>query len=81
MHLSHIGHPVVGDETYGGDKRRARNVKPVSMRDLLIGAQRQMLHAVRLEFTHPLTGATVLANAPVPEDFRELIERLDSLSG
>jgi len=81
VHLSHIGHPVVGDETYGGDKRRARNVKPVSMRDLLIGAQRQMLHAVRLEFTHPLTGATVLANAPVPEDFRELIERLDSLSG
>ncbi|MFZ0932040.1 MAG: RluA family pseudouridine synthase [Syntrophobacteraceae bacterium] len=81
VHLSHIGHPVVGDETYGGDKRRARNVKSVLVRDLLLGTRRQMLHAVRLEFTHPVTGATVLANAPLPEDFRELIERLDSLSG
>jgi 23S rRNA-/tRNA-specific pseudouridylate synthase len=51
MHLSHIGHPVVGDETYGGGKRRARNVKSAPARDLLLDTQRQMLHAVRLEFT------------------------------
>ncbi|MGA2731583.1 MAG: RluA family pseudouridine synthase [Syntrophobacteraceae bacterium] len=80
VHLSHIGHPVVGDETYGGDRRRARNVKSAPVRDLLLGTQRQMLHAIRLEFTHPVTGATVTANAPMPEDFRDLIERLDCLS-
>ncbi len=79
VHLSHIGHPIVGDETYGGDKRRARNVKSAPVSDLLLGARRQMLHAVRLEFTHPVTGVTVLANAPLPEDFKELIERLNSL--
>ena len=66
VHLSHIGHPVVGDETYGGDRRRARNVKSAPVRDLLFGTQRQMLHAVRLEFIHPVTGATVSANAPRP---------------
>ena len=71
---------VVGDETYGGGKRRARNVKSVPMRDLLLKAQRQMLHAIRLEFTHPVTGAAVSATAPLPEDFRDLLERLDSLS-
>jgi 23S rRNA-/tRNA-specific pseudouridylate synthase len=47
--------------------------------DLLLGTRRQMLHAVRLEFTHPVTGVTVLANAPLSEDFKELIERLNSL--
>jgi 23S rRNA pseudouridine1911/1915/1917 synthase len=79
VHLSHIGHPVVGDETYGGGRRRAKSVKSATARDLLLGAQRQMLHAIRLEFTHPVSGEAVLANAPLPEDFRELIEKLDSL--
>jgi 23S rRNA pseudouridine1911/1915/1917 synthase len=78
VHLSHIGHPVVGDETYGGGKRRAKSVKSAGMKDLLLGIERQMLHAMRLEFTHPVTGAPVLANAPLPADFRELLEKLDS---
>lgn len=80
VHLSHIGHPVVGDETYGGDRRRARNVRSAPVRDLLLETQRQMLHAIRLEFTHPVTGAAVSANAPLPEDFRGLIEGLDFIS-
>ncbi|MGA2402802.1 MAG: RluA family pseudouridine synthase [Syntrophobacteraceae bacterium] len=79
VHLSHIGHPVVGDETYGGGKRRARNIKSAPVRDLLVEAQRQMLHAIRLEFTHPVTGAAVLANAPLPEDFKDILNGLDSL--
>lgn len=79
VHLSHIGHPVVGDETYGGGRRRAMRVKSAPVRDLLLGAQRQMLHAMRLEFTHPVSGEAISANAPLPDDFRELIEKLDSL--
>ena len=79
VHLSHIGYPVLGDETYGGGKRRAKNVKSAPMRNLLVGIKRQMLHAIRLEFTHPVTGAPVLVNAPLPDDFRGLLERLDSL--
>ena len=80
VHLSHIGHPVIGDEAYGGGKRRAKNVRSGPVRDALLGANRQMLHAARLEFKHPLTGAPVLAIAPAPEDFRELEEHLDFLS-
>jgi hypothetical protein len=38
-----------------------------------------MLHAIRLEFTHPVTGTVVSVDAPLPDDFRELIERLDSI--
>jgi 23S rRNA pseudouridine1911/1915/1917 synthase len=80
VHLSHIGHPVVGDETYGGGKRRAKNVKAATVRDLLLGTQRQMLHAMLLEFIHPATGAAVSATAPLPEDFRDIIEGLDWLA-
>ncbi|MGO9312331.1 MAG: RluA family pseudouridine synthase [Syntrophobacteraceae bacterium] len=80
VHLSHIGHAVVGDETYGGGKRRARNIKSAPVRELLLKAQRQMLHSIRLEFTHPVTGAAVSATAPLPEDFSDILEGLDSLS-
>jgi len=78
VHLSHIGHPVVGDETYGGGKRRAKNIKSTRVRELLLGAQRQMLHAARLELIHPVTGKVLSATAPVPEDFQEIIDGLDS---
>ncbi len=61
VHLAHIGHPVVGDPTYG----RHRAVPGVS---------RQMLHAARLAFTHPRTGERLAFEAPLPPDFANLIE-------
>ena len=80
VHLTHIGHSVVGDQTYGGGKRRARNIKSAPVRELLLTAQRQLLHAIRLGFTHPVTGAAVSATAPLPDDFKDILEGLDSLS-
>jgi len=53
VHLKHLGHPVLGDEVYG--KRG--------------DFQRQMLHAWRLGFTHPKTGAPVTFQSPIPQDF------------
>ncbi len=79
VHMSHINLPVVGDETYGGGKRRARNIKSGPIRDLLLGADRQMLHAKHLQFNHPATGEVISATAPLPEDFRKIVEGLDSL--
>ncbi len=80
VHLSHIGHPVVGDEVYGGGKKRAKNIKCGPVRDALLCANRQMLHAARLEFNHPVTGDPILAMAPPPPDFKQLEEQLDFLS-
>lgn len=54
VHLKQIGHPILGDELYG---RRA-------------GFQRQMLHAWRLGFVHPVTGQRLECRAELPEDFR-----------
>jgi len=55
VHLKHLGHPLLGDEVYG---KRA-------------GFARQMLHAWRLGFTHPRTGARLNFQSPIPPDFIE----------
>ncbi len=66
VHLAHQRHPVVGDTTYG----RARAV------NLPVPVNRQMLHAAELTFTHPRTGQPLTFQAPLPEDFRALMDAL-----
>lgn len=60
VHLSHLGHPVLGDTTYGK--------RPASFWHAL-GIPRQLLHAYRLQFTHPASGKPITLTAPLPEDF------------
>ncbi len=67
VHLAHIGHPVVGDTQYG---RARKTERPVP-------ATRQMLHAERLAFAHPRTGAALEFSAPLPEDMRGLLAALN----
>lgn len=75
VHLSSIGHPLLGDSRYG-----ARGRLPVGANSrtiqLLQGFKRQALHAERLEFEHPGSGAAMRFQAPAPTDMRELIEVL-----
>jgi 23S rRNA pseudouridine1911/1915/1917 synthase len=59
-HLAAIGHPVVGDPTYG---RRS------------LGLDRQFLHAARLAFDHPMTGAPVEARSELPADLATALVR------
>ena len=61
VHLAHLGHPVVGDTTYG----RARHGLPAELQ-----IPRQMLHAQVLELVHPRTGRPLVCTAPPPPDFR-----------
>ncbi|MCX5817584.1 MAG: RluA family pseudouridine synthase [Proteobacteria bacterium] len=60
VHLTHMGHPIVGDEAYG---KRAKHV-----------TERPLLHAHRIEFIHPVTGMPVFIEAPVPADIEEFID-------
>ncbi len=75
VHLASIGHPVVGDPLYGGT-RRARGEADTPARRRLMREARQALHAWRLRFRHPATGAALHLHAPVPADLRALIEDL-----
>jgi len=63
VHMAHLGHPLLGDETYGRGAGSAGG--------LLDGlpVDRVMLHAERIALAHPVTGAPLLIVAPVPADF------------
>jgi 23S rRNA pseudouridine1911/1915/1917 synthase len=63
VHLAAIGHPVVGDTRYRGDRRRS-------------GAGRTFLHAAGLVFSHPATGEDVSFSSPLPEDLSVVLRHL-----
>ena len=73
VHCSAIHHPVVGDSIYGR-KNTWKNV--AHAQDLFGSIKRQMLHAWRLEFTHPATQETVCFEAPLPKDMQDVIAAL-----
>ncbi|HEY8393227.1 MAG TPA: RluA family pseudouridine synthase [Thermaerobacter sp.] len=64
VHLAYIRLPVAGDPVYGGRRGEGE-----------LGLQGQALHAYRLEFPHPRDGRPMRFEAPLPEDFRQAVER------
>ncbi|MEN9704920.1 MAG: ribosomal large subunit pseudouridine synthase [Pseudomonadota bacterium] len=72
VHMAHVGHPLVGDPTYGGRRQLTAGEDPVA-RAALQAFRRQALHAARLQFDHPVTGKTVDVEAPLPEDLAQLL--------
>ena len=61
VHLSSVGHPVMGDDVYGGGGgRRTAGLAP----------KRHFLHAAWLQFAHPLTGAPMDIRSPLPDDLK-----------
>jgi len=71
VHCAAIKHPVVGDPVYGGRKAG----KSIAY-DPFSSVSRQILHAWRLEFTHPLTQKTLCFEAPIPRDIGDILEKL-----
>ena len=63
VHAKHLGHPVAGDPVYGYKKQK-------------IKADGQLLHAQRLELTHPTTGERMAFTAPLPPAFQEILDKL-----
>lgn len=61
VHMSHVGHPLLGDVLYGGPSLQMR---------------RQALHGEELIFRHPFSGQEILVRDPWPSDFQELYDRL-----
>lgn len=80
VHLSELGSPLVGDELYG---RRRRADKPEVLRRLGpdLGLTQQALHAFRLAFDHPTTGARLLFESPMPEVMANLLRVLREAQG
>ena len=76
VHMAHAGNPVLGDATYGNAARHIVQVEDKEAKALLAGIGRQMLHSRDIEFAHPITGAKVRREAPMPDDMAGLIEKL-----
>ncbi len=66
VHLQAIGHPVAGDPEYGTAG--------------LLSLERQFLHATRLAFAHPMTGAPIEVHSSLPQDLQSALERAERVS-
>lgn len=73
VHLKHIRHPLVGDPVYGEARWKGA---PTRFRKTLERFPRPALHARRLRLDHPISGETLIFEAPVPEDLIELWRKL-----
>ncbi|WIO73637.1 23S rRNA pseudouridine(1911/1915/1917) synthase RluD [Porticoccaceae bacterium LTM1] len=76
VHMAHIAHPLVGDATYAGRLKLPRNATPELVELLRHGFKRQALHAASLALIHPDTGEEMEWDAPLPEDFQNLLSVL-----
>lgn len=75
-HLADIGHPLLGDELYGGRRILSSSV-PVELRNLVGQLQGQALYAEILEFAHPVTQEKLSFTAPLPEHMAALSMHLN----
>jgi 23S rRNA pseudouridine1911/1915/1917 synthase len=79
VHLSRVGHPVLGDPVYGGRRERRGGLtgKAAAMADKTLAMiDRQALHAEELSFVHPATGEPMTFKAAPPADFRAVLDFL-----
>jgi 23S rRNA pseudouridine1911/1915/1917 synthase len=67
VHLSSAGHPIIGDRRYGGGGGHADR----------LGLTRPFLHSWRIAFDHPITGARIEVEEPLPADLRRALDRLE----
>ncbi len=72
VHCAYLGHPIIGDEVYGGGKTQFEKAN----KSLLCG---QVLHAKKLTLTHPKTKEEMTFECDLPKEFSELLQRLKRL--
>jgi 23S rRNA pseudouridine1911/1915/1917 synthase len=68
VHLSYIGHPVIGDKIYGNSESKKEASR--------LGIERQFLHARRLEFIHPVTGKNMILEDELADDLLRCLKVL-----
>ena len=76
VHLSAIGHPIVGDALYGGVRRHV----PADLRPVM-RLERPFLHAARIAFTHPADGRRLEFVAPLPADLQAVLDDIRERQG
>ena len=75
VHMAHVGHALLGDQTYGGRRRLAEKIMGPAA-EAANSFPRQALHAATLGFEHPVTGEMLEFTSPLPPDMTQLIALL-----
>lgn len=78
VHMAHVGHPLVGDATYGGRLKMPKGASPAVVEMLRHGFRRQALHAASLGLIHPHSGEVMQWDAPLPADMQYLLQVLQN---
>ncbi|MBP7189852.1 MAG: RluA family pseudouridine synthase [Rickettsiaceae bacterium] len=73
VHMTHIGHSIIGDQTYGSNNRKISNNYKGDIADKLKSFGRQALHSCYIEFTHPTSNKVLSFSSDLPQDMQELI--------
>ena len=76
VHLSHLGHPLLGDPMYTKPSYKPRTQVPAPIREALKPVDHQLLHAVELGFEHPVTGERIEHSSSVPSDYDLVLSAL-----
>jgi len=76
VHMTHAGHGLVGDPTYGGARKLPQKALGEAARGAVSAFPRQALHAANLGFSHPVTGREMDFEAPLPGDMAALLHLL-----
>ncbi|RDH81307.1 MAG: 23S rRNA pseudouridine(1911/1915/1917) synthase RluD [endosymbiont of Galathealinum brachiosum] len=76
VHMAHVKHPLVGDQTYGGRLQLPPGCGD-ELKEMLRGFDRQALHARKLGLIHPSTGKHMEWSAPLPDDMKQLVKVLE----
>jgi 23S rRNA pseudouridine1911/1915/1917 synthase len=76
VHMAHIGHPLLGDNVYGGGFKTKSTLLREAARQQWQQLDRQALHAAVLGFEHPVTRERLRFESPLPADLRRLVEAL-----
>lgn len=79
VHMTSIGHPLVGDQTYGRSRAARHGGIPEEVRSALANFPRQALHAYLLGFRHPTTNEQLSFESIISKDFMALIRILEGL--
>nr|WP_210277767.1 RluA family pseudouridine synthase [Microvirga lupini] len=76
VHMAHLGHPLLGDATYGSGFKTKANRLSERSKEALTALNRQALHAAILGFEHPRSGEFLRFESPLPADITALLEAL-----
>lgn len=79
VHMAHIGHPLIGDATYGSGYKTKTARLPAAAQTAVSALIGQALHADVLGFAHPLTGDAMRFESPLPKELAELANSLADL--